>query len=94
MEKMLLFLFVAVLLAVRNIIQKKYPEKHEQYAKTGKIIWTTLSIGLIGFMGFSAWYMFAKSNAGTETKIFNILATFGIIICFIVLTVSTWRKKK
>ena len=61
MEKMWLFLLVAVLLAVRSIIQKKYPEKQGQYAKTGKIIWTTLSIGLIAFMGFSVWYMLVKS---------------------------------
>ena len=94
MEKMWLFLLVAVLLVVRSIIQKKYPEKQGQYAKTGKIIWTTLSISLIAFMGFSVWYMLVKSNAGTETKIFNTIVTSGIIIIFIVLTVSTWKKKK
>ena len=94
MEKMWLFLLVAVLLAVRSIIQKKYPEKQGQYAKTGKIIWTTLSIGLIAFMGVSMWYMLVKSNAGTETKILNTIVTSGIIIIFIVLTVSTWKKKK
>ena len=94
MQTLLLLLFLIVLNAGRSVIQQKYPEKYEQYAKAGNILWTILSIGLIGFAGFSAWDMLVRSNAGTETKIFSIFATVGIIIVFIVLTVFTWKKKK
>ncbi len=93
MKNIILFLYLIVLLSVISAVKKKYPEKWKKYNTTSKIIWTTLSIILIGVMGYSAWYMFAKSNAGTETKIFNILATLGLMLFFAVLTVSTWKKK-
>ncbi len=92
-RNIILFLFLIILLSVIGAIKKKHPEKWKKYDTTSKIIWTALSIILMGFMGYSAWYMFAKSNAGTETKIFNILATLGLILFFVVLTVSTWKKK-
>ncbi len=94
MEKMINFLFLFVLLLVINTLKTKCPEKWGKYERKFNIIWTALSIILIGIMGFSAWYMFAKSNADTETKMFNILATVGLMLFFVVLTVSTWKKKK
>ena len=94
MEKLLLFLFIALLISVLALVKKKHPETYAKYTLPSKILWTTLSVLLMGFIGCSIWYMLARSNAGTETKVFYLLAASAILLLFAVLTVSTWKKKK
>ncbi len=82
MRDIVLFLFLLALNFGIGISKKKYPEFWEKYDTLFKIIWTALSILLIGVMGYSIWYMFAKSNIGAETKIFNGLIILGFIFFF------------
>ena len=94
MKNMSLLLFLIVINSYMISEKKRHPHKWENSNSTFKIIWSALSIMLIAFMMLGAVYMFTKSNADREAKLFYLIS-ISVFICFFAVQIfSLWKKKK